>query len=243
MMIRIVAVTLSMVVLPSALSNAQVYQIRTPPPPVSAQYATWQFSDDPIMVNGLVYYPTRETRFFDGQIMAQVGVYQSVPVYADVTLEAHSVIYIPVGRNLVRGYERKRGGELAGTVGSRLPAFPVDIPSSIQPREERVAFGVDTSTGATLPPLERELVAAPTRRSVPMHIESIPAPSANSGIWVAYDGSRWYSRGPAVSFAADRFTRIGEHRGFPVYRENHGRQDEIWIAVVKGGPVAPYSRR
>lgn len=243
MMIRTVAVTLSMVVLPPALMTAQVYQFRTPTPPVTAQYADWQFGDDPILVNSLVYYPTRETRFFDGEIMAQVGVYQRVPVYADVTLEAHSVIYVPVGRNLMRGYERRREGELAGTVGSRTPAFPVDIPSSIQPREERVPFAVDLTTGATLPPLERETVAAPTRRSVPMHIESIPAPAGNSGVWVAYDGARWYSRGAAVVYTTDRFTRIGEHRGFPVYREKQGRDDEIWIAVVKDGPVAPFSRR
>ena len=59
----------------------------------------WQFNDEPIMVNGLIYFPTRERRFFDGEIMSQVGVYRRVPVYADVTLEPHSVIYLPIGRS------------------------------------------------------------------------------------------------------------------------------------------------
>src|SRR5262245_30353193 len=105
-MSRTMIVGVAMVVLCGSV-DAQVYQFRTPPPPVTAQYAEWQVNSEPIIVNSLVYYPTRETRFFDGEIMAQVGVYRSVPVYADVTLEAHSVIYVPVGRNLVRGYERR----------------------------------------------------------------------------------------------------------------------------------------
>jgi hypothetical protein len=69
--------------------------------------------------------------------MSQVGVYRHVPVYADVTLEPHSVVYLPIGRQSMRGYERRREGELAGTTGSRMPAFPVEVASSITtaPRE------------------------------------------------------------------------------------------------------------
>src|SRR5690242_12666863 len=107
MMRRVLLIALSMVALLPKAGNAQ-----------------------PITVNGLAYYPTSETRFFDGRIMAQVDVLQSSPVYSDVTLEPYSVVYVPISRYLVRAYERRRAGELAGTEGSRVPAFPVDIPSS-----------------------------------------------------------------------------------------------------------------
>jgi hypothetical protein len=74
-------------------------------------------------------------------------------------------------------------------------------------------------------------------------MESVARPSGANGVWLAYDGARWYSRGAATVFDANRFTKIGEYRGFPVYREKNGRADDIWIAVVKDGPVAPYARR
>src|SRR5215471_7543735 len=91
--------------------SAQVLQAPTPPPPVATEYELWQFNDAPIVVNGVVYYPTRETRFFDGEIMSQVATFRRVPVYADVTFEPHSVVYLPIGRSRMRGYERRREGE------------------------------------------------------------------------------------------------------------------------------------
>src|ERR1051325_2601398 len=149
---RVAHIVLSLPMLLSTTVTAQVYQWRTPPPPVSAQYAEWQFNSEPIIVNSVLYYPTRETRFFDGEIMSQVGVYRRVPVYADVTLEPHSVIYLPIGRQTMRGYERRREGELAGTTGSRMSAFPVDVASSITttPRELRpdVLAPIGTGGGA-----------------------------------------------------------------------------------------------
>jgi hypothetical protein len=243
---RVAHIVLSLPLLLSTTVTAQVYQWRTPPPPVSAQYAEWQFNSEPIIVNSVLYHPTRETRFFDGEIMSQVGVYRSVPVYADVTLEPHSVVYVPVGRNLMRGYERRREGELAGTQGSRVPAFPVDIPTSSAPEPAPIPapITVPPPVPEPEPALTRELTSAPrTARSAPMHIESIPGPTRPNGVWLLYDGTRWYSDGPATVFLPNRFTQVGEYRGFPVYRENNGRRDAIWVAVVQDGPVAPYARR
>src|SRR5262245_1715123 len=153
-------------------------------PTVTAQSSDWQVNSEPIFVNGLVYYPTRGTRFFDREIMAQVGVYQSVPVYADVTLEPHSVIYVPVGRQMMRAYERRREGELAGTSGSRVPSFPVEIKSGTnRPEDRTVTVGTPVGTGGT--------VASPfsptdVPRSTRTHVESIPPPRSNQGIWVEY---------------------------------------------------------
>jgi hypothetical protein len=209
-------------------------------PAVTAQSAEWQTQNETIVVNGLVYHPTRETRFFDPQIMTQTGVYLGVPVYADVTLEPHSVLYVPVSRTMMRGYERRREGELAGTTGSRVPAFPVEIRSgSATAGEERMVTVPDSVGTGGLAPLPEPAVP---RRS-PTRVESVPRPRANDGIWLEYGGERWYSDGPAVVFDDRRFVQIGEYRGFPVYRDNDRGAEEIWVRVVVDGPVAPYTKR
>ena len=98
---RVLALSLflTVAVLLPKTGNAHVYRFRTPPPEVTAAAADWQITGEPIMVEGVIYYPTRETRFFDGQVMAQVGIYQRVPVYADTTLKPYSVRGFPVYRD------------------------------------------------------------------------------------------------------------------------------------------------
>jgi hypothetical protein len=56
--------------------------------------------------------------------MAPIGVDEGVPIYADTTLEPWSIIYLSVGRERMRAYERARDRELAGTTGSRTPWYP-----------------------------------------------------------------------------------------------------------------------
>src|SRR5947209_7898033 len=115
---------LSMAVLFPKVSNAQAYAFGSPVPEVTAASAAWQVNDSAIIVSGLVYYPTRAFRIFDPSLMMQQGVYQGVPIYADVTLQPFSVVYVPITRSTMRAYERKREGDLAGTTGSRTPSFP-----------------------------------------------------------------------------------------------------------------------
>jgi hypothetical protein len=226
------------------IGNAQVYQFRTPPPEVTAASASWQLNGEPLVFQGLVYQPTREFRFFDGLVMAQLGVYQGVPVYADLTLEPFSVVYVPVGRDRLRAYERPRDRELAGTTGSRVPSFPVRV-ASRPAAEERPVGTAGTIVPSAVGGMETPRVpdrTRPTRTTV----ESIPRPQAASGIngiWLEFSGSRWYAAGPAVSFRPDRFTPIGEYRGFPVYRDTNGDPDRIWVSVVRDGPLAPYEKR
>jgi hypothetical protein len=42
--------------------------------------ADWQAKSEPIVVNGLVYFPTRALRLFDAQLMQQTGTYERVPI-------------------------------------------------------------------------------------------------------------------------------------------------------------------
>jgi hypothetical protein len=260
---------LTVAVLLPKTGNAQVYQFRTSPPMVTAAAMDWQINSEPIVVNGLVYYPTRGFRFFDGQVLMQVGVVDRIPVYADSTLEPYSLVYVPIGRDRVREYERRRDGELAGTTGSRPPSFPVQSPSGQALRDTSVGSvgtsGVVEPTQPPLPaaaPVVQPSTAAPVRTSATNEIssvgtggradrglarrtlvETVPRPSGANGVWLEFKGARYYADGPATSFSPDRFEPVGEYRGFPVYRDKTAGNDAIWVSVVQNGPLAPYVRR
>src|SRR5215216_2476876 len=106
-------------------ARAQAMPFRTPVPEVTAATATWQVSSEPIVVAGLLYNATREMRIFDGQVMTQIDVYQHVPIYADTTREPFTVVYVPIGQDRTRAYERAAVSEFAvpsgrGAVPARL---------------------------------------------------------------------------------------------------------------------------
>jgi hypothetical protein len=228
--------------------NAQVYQFRTPPPEVTAVAADWQINSEPVLVGGVVYYPTGGLRFFDGQVMAQIATFQGVPVYSDMMLEPFSVLYVPVGRDRVREYERRRDGELAGTTGSRVPSFPVQSPSDPAPRDRPVTTGTiepaprmtRVGSGVILEPAPEPPDRGQSRRTL---VESIPRPSGADGVWLEFNGARWYADGPAAPFSPDRFEPVGEYHGFAVYRHKASGKDAIWVSAVKNGPLAPYVKR
>jgi hypothetical protein len=246
---------ISMAVLFPKVSNAQAYAFGTPAPEVTAAAADWQARSEPIVVNGLVYFPTRAFRLFDAQVMQQTGVYERVPVYSDVTLEPYSILYVPISRSNMRLYERKRDGDLAGTVGSRTPSFPVEIASdTVRKNAERAAAvagvaGATGTAGSSVPAPASSVGATFVPTPEPdrlrrVSLQSIPGPAGGTnGVWLEFNGAVWYADGPAVSFTPDRFEPIGEYRGFPVYRDKQNAKSEIWVSVVKDGPVAPYTRR
>jgi hypothetical protein len=227
------------------IGNAQAFQFRTPPPEVSAAAAFWQINSEPIMVGGLMYYPTRGFRLFDGQIMAQTGLFQGVPVYSDTTLEPFSELYVPLSGGRMRVYERRRQGELAGTMGSHLPTFPVESPSV--PVREQIVVGQSAvgTSGSDVPRVASDSATAVLGvRSRPRRTVMTPVQNGvANGVWLEFNGGRWYSSGAAESFSPDRFEPIGEYRGFPVYRDKTANTTDIWVSVVKDGPLAPYHKQ
>jgi hypothetical protein len=237
----VLSLVLSVTVLFPTVGRAQVDRFRSPSPEATAATAEWQINGDAMPMAGLMYYPTHEMRPFDGQVMQQIGIYQGVPVYTDTTLEPWSVAYVPVARDRMRMYERKRDGELAGTTGSRAPAFVVVKPSAPGATETETSVG---TAGTVVPSPAREsgAVASPERPRR-TRVESIPRPRSNVGVWLEFDGTRWYSDGAPASFSPERFTRIGEYRGFPVYRDVTGGTDDIYVPLAKDGPLARYARR
>ena len=111
----------------------------------------------------------------------------------------------------------------------------VPVARGMRTYERRRAGEIAGTTGSRTPTLPR-----PMRTRV----ESLPEPRATDGVWIRYDGAKWYSNGAAAPYSPDRFVRIGTYHGFPVYRERTGRGSrDIWVSVVQDGPVAPYARR
>jgi hypothetical protein len=204
---------------------------------VNAATADWQLNSEPIIVSSTLFRATRATRMFDGQVMVQVGVYQRIPVYADVTLEPNSVVYVPVARNQLRVYERRRDHDLAATTGSLTPSFPVESSASAPAGERPVG-----TTGTIVPAGVGAANAVPHAPRTVMETIQRPRHGTN-GVWLDFVGVRWYSSGASASYSADRFTKVGEYRGFPVYVEKVGTKDTIWVQVTNGGPLAPYARR
>ena len=116
--------TAALVLVVSGPVLAQVNSQPTEPPIVTAENDQWYRRGEPLVSSGEFYYPTGPMVFFNGDVMVRTGHYNGVPVYSDTTLEPYSILFVPIGRGQMQPYERVRGGELAGTSGSRPPSFP-----------------------------------------------------------------------------------------------------------------------
>ncbi len=259
------------------VGRAQVYRVATPPPLVTAANAPWQLSGRPLFYAGSYYYAAGASIHFDGNVMSRTGTIDGVPIYQNVTLEPFSIIYVPIGGGIMRPYERLRQGELAGTVGSRTPSFPIERDIGLSVLFGRPGLHTPAlASGDRLTLADRrepargdQLVQVPARMldalieaaeardagpsaaqtssastgSAATGVETVRRPQGTSGIWIDFDGARWFAEGAAVTYDAQRFEPAGSHRGFPVYRERAAQGSRIFVTVVPDGPLAPFVRR
>jgi hypothetical protein len=254
---RALALFLFGAVLMSKDGIAQVYYQSTPPPQVNAANETWQLNGEPVFSDGYAYYPTGPTVFFDGNAMARTGVYRGIPLYQDRFLEPHSIVYVPIRNTVMRPYERRREGELAGTTGSRTPSFPVQVASPITVRAGNIYPSPDFLYRPPVVPEEEPLIvlaeqpalaaiapptAAATPRPAQVTITAASRRPVRSDIWIEFNGARWYKTGAAVTFDPTRFVPAGDYRGFLVYRAKSGG-NEIYVSAVSDGGLTPYARR
>jgi hypothetical protein len=258
----------------------------SPVPTVTAEAEDWYLSGVPIALGGAVYYPSGPVTHFARNEMIPAGMFERVQIYRRTTQEPGSMIYVPLPGGLVRPYERRRSGDLAGTVGSTAPAFRVVLPAEealtttsgapafAGPAVPRAvgtsgyvygaldrARGSATVTAAAPAVAPAETVvpvpvgtrgngqSTATRlmapgRPLPTRFETVQRPTGLNAAFVEFRDTKWFTAGAALEFAADRFTQIGEHRGFAVYQEA-GRPDVIFLSPVAGTPalVIPYKAR
>jgi hypothetical protein len=217
--------------LPKA-GSAQLAQ-ETYPPEVTAASAEWQLNGEPIFYNGTYYDAAGATIFFDGAVMSRTGVWKEVPLYQDRTLEPYTIVFVPIGGNVMKPYARRREDEPGRVEAERPGGTPVTGGTPDTP-------GRPASIAPTVVPVVTVAPKVPIR---PGRLESVPAPTGPRGVFINYSGAKWFLEGEPVAYSANRFTPIGRYRGFPVYREKNGLVNRIWVAVVSNGPIAPYSKR
>jgi hypothetical protein len=211
---------------------AQVNSRPTDPPIVSAENDSWYRLGEPVVVSGEFYYPAGPTTFFNGNVMVRVGHYNGVPLYANTTLEPHSIVFVPVGRNLMQPYERPRTGDLAGTTGSRLPSFPGR--GEFLPRE--------------IPTIEAPAIVPRPVGTTGVEVFSPVVPAQPRGKPFTYDsvsiqfmGDKWVMAGPSVEMPSD-LVQVAEYKGFPVYARK-GQQNERIYLPLSAARVAPFIPR
>jgi hypothetical protein len=79
--------------------------------------------------------------------------------------------------------------------------------------------------------------AAPSSR----RMSSLNPPTGVNGVWVNYDGRRWFLAGKAIDYDAATLTEVGTYHGWSVYARN-GDRSTIYIASTPGR-LAPYTVR
>ncbi len=247
----------------SSAASAQSSLQSTPAPTVTAENESWYLSGGPMAYGGSIYYPAGAAIHFVRDEMVPTGTFGKIPVFVRTTQEPGSVIYVPLAGGVMRPYERRRTGDLAGTTGSSAPSFVVALPSEA---------AVPTPPAATPPPdVAMTATASPAGSSTIQSAPSLPPPASAvvgttgrvvqtppartrvqtvqrpvgvNAVFIQFQGARWYAVGPAVEFSADRFTPIGEHRGFNVFEEK-GKPGTIYLSLLNGGAglIAPYKTR
>jgi hypothetical protein len=234
----------------------------TPKPIVTAENEAWYQAGVPITVAGNTYYPTGPLVHFNGNEMVRSGHFQGIPLYSRTTLEPYSFVFAPLSGGLMQPYERKRSGDIADTVGSLTPSFPVVrsteqsgmeyVPGAgmvqAQAPPSRVGEIVDregVETGEQPP-----VVAAPPIGTSGSHagpvgpLATARRPQGLNGVFIEIASRRYFSDGPAVPFDEKLFTRVGDYHGFPVFRHS-GQADTVYIPPLGGAQslLTPYRAR
>jgi hypothetical protein len=260
-------------------TRAQIASGTTPPPFATAENESWYLNGSPISLNGTVYYPSGPILHFNRNEMLPTGIFEHIPIYSRTTQEPGSIVYVPLPGGLVKPYERRRAGDLAGTSGSTAPGFPVVLPAE-QSRNPAIAFEqaaariavprevatagfmygarqtgpesalgtgeapapVGTGGAAAVEAAAERYGAVPTVRGP---FQTARRPVGLNGLFIEFQGRKWFSAGPAVEFAADMFTRIGDYQGFAIYQEHGAGQGVIYVPVTAGTPglLVPYKAR
>jgi len=255
---RSAAAAFVLAILASVSAVAQITWQPSAPPLVTAEETAWYQRAEPIICNGEYYYPAGAAQGFNRYQMVRTGSYRGIPLYTDATLEPNSIVFVPLNGERMQPYERRRIGDLAGTTGSRTPSLPTGIEREVGTSGIRGALGpADFAPAYDVRPVADEApmreadrsVAAPTyapRGSVVVEplppLTSVRQPTGVNGIWIEYDGRRWYGEGKSIAYDAARLQEVGTYRGWTVYARKGDDSNTIYIPSVPGR-LAPYRVR
>jgi hypothetical protein len=261
----------AIVLLGAGAAAAQVNYRPTAPPVVTAENEAWYLAGDPVMYGGNVYYPAGPQVHFNSFEMIRSGFFEGVPLYTRTTIEPFSLVFVPLPGGLMQPYERRRDGDVAGTVGSSVPSFPVvrsseatgDLPMQGSGAVGTAAIilapepGVGTMDPGVSPPARDVAPLAAMSKVVSMagRTGGTYTSRAEGGkpgrlagvnaVFIEFEGRRYFSDGAATRFDSAKMRRIGEHHGFAVYAESGRDPAAIYVPVSSTSNefVARYSRQ
>jgi hypothetical protein len=241
---------------------AQMTMQPTARPIVTADNEGWYVGGAPITFGGITYYPSGPMVHFNGNEMVRSGHFQGVPLYSRTTIEPYSLVFVPIGGGLMHPYERRREGDVAGTVGSVTPSFPVVRPVEqagmmdylpgagmvqAQAPPSQLGEGVDRIALAEIPQTPATALVGTVGRAPAAPVGPLTTarrPEGINAIYIVYGTQRYFADGPAVAFDEKLFTRVGEYHGFAVYRHK-GQDRTLYVSPLGGasGVLAPYRAR
>ena len=245
------------VLLLSGSAHAQIMWQPAALPPVSAENTSWYQNGDPVIWNGDYYYLAGAAQGFNPYQMVRAGSFRGIPLYTDATLEPYSIVFVPLNGARMQPYERRRTGELAGTIGSRTPSLPTGIEREVGTSGIREAQGpADFARAYDFAAMsEGERVTyAPERSPAPSSasllgrtrviepvqpVTTVLPPTGLNAIWIEFDGRRWFAEGKSIAYDASRLNEVGTYRGFTVYTRVGEPAGTIYIPSVPGR-LAPY---
>lgn len=214
-------VALLLTLIPCAALAQTVWQ-PAQAPTVTAEKTSWYLASEPITINGEPYYPAGPIVFFNRFQMVRSGSFNGIPLYIDPGFQPDSTVFVPLSGERMQPYQRRQPGVLVGTTGSPAPVLPAvsDVPAAApQP--------VDTSGRVASTPAPR--------------VSTVNPPTGRNGVWINYDGRRWFSAGKAIDYDAASLTRVGTYRGWNVYTRS-GDATTIYVSGVPG-KLTPYKVR
>jgi hypothetical protein len=128
-----------------------------------------------------------------------------------------------------------------GSIGVPAAGFEAAPPVAVAP--ETVAANAESPIRTSIRDLSEPLAVGTSGRfmgPLPLVTTVIP-PSGVDGIWVNFDGTRWYAGGKAIDYDAAILEEIGTYHGWTVYRRK-GDPSVIYIPSAPGR-LAGYARR
>ena len=219
----------------------------TPLPTVTANSESWYQSGEPLLHDGIVYYPRGAVIYFDRDEFVRSGFYRGIPLYSRTTIEPFSIVYVPLAGGLMQPYERPRVGEIVGTIGSLGPTLPTPVPTDERRQRDSVAQAAGPPTnlpgptdiegnGRLVVPAVTAEIPGPvattgtatvpravgtTGRTVvmprPRAITTAARPTGVNGAFIEFNNARWFVNGPTVEFDAAAFRQVGTLGEFPIF--------------------------
>ena len=147
-------------VLLSTNAYAQAIWQPTPPPIVTAESTTWFQNGEPVTWDGSVFVVSGAMRPFDGNVMVRSGVFRGIPLYTDATLEANTVVLVPMPGGWMQPYERRA---TAVELQTRQAQGPPSLGPAIVLTSDRRRSSCGPSRSPSPYRLERAAASSPRR--------------------------------------------------------------------------------